>query len=87
MVLALLKEMKNLHVAVIEGYEECLVSYTEFGLREQVVGWLAGHSLPAPTDEEWAVCILATEDKDVIPAFPAVLGSISYYQTESRLED
>lgn len=80
--------MKDLHVAVIEHHEVCLVSYTENDLREQVNEWLAKHSLPIPTNEEWAVCILANEDRDVPIVTPlAVLGAITYYKTESSLEE
>lgn len=79
--------MKDLHVAVIEDSEECLVSYTEGDLREQVNEWLTEHSLPIPTNEEWAVCILAKEDRDISQVIrPGILGSITYYKTESRLE-
>lgn len=78
--------MKVLHVAIIEDHEECLVSHTESDLRKQVDEWLTKHSLPIPTNEEWAVCILAKEDRDVeLVTVPTVLGSITYYKTESRL--
>jgi hypothetical protein len=75
-----------LHVVVIEGYEECFVSNTEAGVHKQVLEWLTEHSLPAPTDEEWAVCILADEDKFIATDNP-VLGSLSYYKATSRLAE
>jgi len=78
--------LKYLHVAIIEDYEECLVASTSDGLRKQVAKWLAKNSLLVPTDEEWAVLILALEDRPLPTASP-LLTPISYYKTKSRLED
>lgn len=78
--------MKYLHVAVMEDLEECLVSYTEEGLRKQVNDILAINSIGAPTDEEWADCVKGEETTcDVAPdCLP--FGVILYYKTESKLE-
>ncbi len=78
--------MTYLHVAVIEGYEECLVSHTSNKLYTQLLGWLSHQTLPALTPEEWAACILANEDKEIC-AKNHLLGTITYYKTESHLED
>ena len=78
-------KMKYLHVAIIEDFEECLVSYTEEGLRTQVIVFLAKKSITPPTDEEWLVCILAEIEGDLTTDNLA-LGLITYYKTESRLE-
>ena len=76
--------MKYLHVAVIEDFEECLVSETVEGLREQVIESLTRKSITPPTDDEWLVCILAEVDTH-IATDNLKLGLISYYKTESRL--
>jgi hypothetical protein len=78
--------LKYLHVAIIEDYEECFVASTSDELRKQVAKWLAKESLLIPTDEEWAVLILAIEDRPVPTASP-LLTPISYYKTKSRLVD
>jgi hypothetical protein len=77
--------MKYLHVAVIEDYEECLVSYSEDGLRKQVINFLAVKKITPPTDAEWLICILAKVDDDLATDNLA-LGLITYYKTESMLE-
>ena len=78
--------MKYLHVAIIEDFEECFVSYTEEGLRKQVTDSLAKKSIDPPTDEEWLVCIVAKVD-DHIASNNLMLGLISYYKTEARLSE
>ena len=77
--------MNYLHVAVIEDYEECLVSNSEDGLREQVSEYLTARSIIPPTDAEWLVCVLAKVEEDIEPENLA-LGLITYYKTESKLE-
>ena len=76
--------MKYLHVAIIEDFEECLVSYTEEGLKKQVIVFLAKKNITPPTDEEWLNCILAEIDTE-IETDNLSLGLISYYKTESKL--
>lgn len=76
--------MKYLHVAILENYEECLVSDSEEGLREQVADYLAAKSLAPLTDEEWSVCITAVVDR-FIPIDNLSAGLITYYKTESKL--
>jgi hypothetical protein len=78
--------MKYLHVAIIEDFEECHVSYTEEGLRKQVTDSLAKKSIVPPTDEEWLVCVLAKVDEQIMTN-NLTLGLISYYKTESRLKE
>jgi len=77
--------MKYLHVAIIEDYEECLVSNSEEGLRKQVTEYLTARSIVPPTDAEWLICILAQIDDD-IKTDNLALGLITYYKTESKLE-
>jgi hypothetical protein len=77
--------MKYLHIAIIQDYEECLVDQTEEGLKKQVIDALVKKSLTPPTDEEWAVCILAKIDKDIEPDNLA-LGMVTYYMIESKLD-
>ena len=76
-------EQKILHVAVIDDFNECFVSYSDDELREQVSNWLLQNSVPPPTDAEWEL-ILGEDRFDVDVATPA-LGWISYYKTESKL--
>jgi hypothetical protein len=76
--------MKYLHVAIIEDFEECLVSHTEEGLRKQVIASLTKKSIAPLTDEEWLVCVLAKVDR-MIPIDNPAVALISYYKTESRL--
>lgn len=76
--------MNYLHVAIIEDLEECLISRTEDGLREQVVDFLTKKNIKPPTDEEWLVCVLAKEDR-VIPIDTFAVGLITYYKTEEKL--
>ena len=76
--------MKYLHVAVIEDFEECFVSYTEDGLKKQVIDFMSNKSLTPPTDEEWSVCVLG-EAEDHIETDNLKLGLITYYKTESKL--
>ena len=78
--------MNDLHVAIIENYEECFVSATLKGLQDQVSVWLTQHSLLVPTKEEWVVLILALEDRPV-PTENTLLTPISYYKTKSQLEN
>jgi len=72
-----------LHVAVLDDFNECFVDLNEADLRRQVAGWLQEHSVPVPTDAEWALT-LGEDRYDVDLTTPAD-GWISYYQTESRL--
>jgi len=78
--------MNYLHIAIIEDSGECLVSYTELGLREQVVGSLALRGVDGLTDEEWADCvkgeISCDRATDCLP-----FGTIYYYKTVSRLDE
>jgi hypothetical protein len=75
--------MKYLHIAILEHYDECLVSNTIEGLREQVNEALIKKSLHVPTDEEWLNCILAKNDcPDNV-----LLSVITYYKTPSMLEE
>jgi hypothetical protein len=78
--------MTYLHVAVIEGYEECLVSHTSNKLYQQVLLWLDHQTLPTLTPEEWAACIIAHEENEIC-AKNHLLGAITYYKTESHLDD
>ena len=78
--------MNYLHAAVIEDFEECLISASEDGLRLQVSDFLLTKHITPPTDAEWAVCILAkVEDTITIENITAV-GMITYYKVDSRLE-
>ena len=77
--------MKYLHVAVIEDYEECLVSHTEENLRNQVAAFLATKFITPPTDAEWAVCILAKVEDEIPIVNSVAVGLISYYKPESKL--
>ena len=76
--------MDYLHVAVLEDTEECLVSYSEFGLREQVAESLLKRGIDGLTDEEWADCVkgevVCDREVDCLP-----FGVIYYYKTEMRL--
>jgi hypothetical protein len=78
--------VKNLHVAIIEDYEECFISSTTEGLQKQVAEFLTKHALLVPTDEEWIVLYLALEDRPVPTASP-LLTPISYYKTEFQLNE
>ena len=73
-----------MHVAIIEDFEECLVSNTELGLRGQVIASLAKKSIAAPTDEEWSDCVLSALPGDIETDY-LTLSMISYYKTESNL--
>jgi hypothetical protein len=73
-----------LHVAVLDDFNECFVAYSEAGLRQQVSEWLLKHSVPVPTDAEWALT-LGEDRYDVDLTTPAD-GWISYYMSESILE-
>ena len=81
--------MKYLHVAVIEHFEECFVSYSTDDLYEQVKRRFAMENIAPPTSEEWKVCILGESDADmdIIDPAKSSLGLISYYRTESKLEN
>lgn len=76
--------MNYLHVAIIEDYEECLISNSEDGLRKQVDDYLTARSIVPPTDSEWMVCVLAKVE-DEIETDNLALGLITYYKTESKL--
>jgi hypothetical protein len=76
--------MTYLHVAVVEDFEECFVSHTSDGLREQVAEFLTANSRIVPTDDEWVVLIMAAEDRELSEA-PPFLTPVTYYTTESRL--
>ena len=76
--------MNNLHVVILEDFEECFVSNTEAGLREQVSESLTNKSIAPPTDQEWSVCILSKGNED-FETSNLSLGLISYYKTDSRL--
>ncbi|MFI5264437.1 MAG: hypothetical protein ACHQM6_07980 [Candidatus Kapaibacterium sp.] len=78
--------MNYLHVAVIEDFEECLISASEEGLREQINTFLTTNSITPPTDAEWAVCILAKTDEDIPLVNLAAIGLITYYKVDSRSE-
>jgi hypothetical protein len=78
--------MNYLHIAILEDTEECLVSYTENGLRDQVTGSLAKRSIQTLTDEEWMDCVTGGVSCDrATDCSP--FGVIYYYKTESRLEE
>jgi len=76
--------MNFLHVAIIEDFEECLISRTEDGLRTQVTDFLVTNNIKPPTDEEWLVSILAKEDRE-IPIDTFAVGLITYYKVEDKL--
>ena len=77
--------MNYLHVVIIEGTEECMVSTTEQGVRKQVNESLAKRGIAPPSDEEWEVCVTA------VPHVPVTIECpdnylITYYKIESKLE-
>ncbi|MDP4220550.1 MAG: hypothetical protein Q8916_11770 [Bacteroidota bacterium] len=76
--------MEYLHVGIIEEFEECLASFTELGLRNQIAKSLSGHSLAILTDQEWLDCVKADgsaeADEDCVG-----VSLISYYKIESDL--
>ena len=76
--------MNYMHVAILEDFEECLVSNTELGLRGQVITSLANKSLPAPSDEEWGDCVHSGYRGDITTDY-LTLSMISYYKIESHL--
>lgn len=76
--------MNYMHVAIIEDFEECLVSNTELGLRNQVIASLAKKSISAPSDEEWSDCVLSTQPGAIETDY-LTLSMISYYKTKSHL--
>jgi hypothetical protein len=76
-------EKTQLHIAVIDDFNQCFVSFSEKDLRMQVSSWLLLNSVAAPTDAEWALT-LGEDRYDVDLTTPAA-GWISYYQTESKL--
>jgi hypothetical protein len=78
--------MNFLHAAVIEDFEECLISASEKGLREQVNIFLIKNSIAPPTDAEWAVCILAKGEDDIQLEHLTAVGLISYYKIDARGE-
>ena len=78
--------MEYLHVALLDDTEECLVSYTESGLREQVSESLFKRSIPPLNDEEWADCVKG-EDSCERGTDCTPFGVIYYYKTESKLGD
>ena len=73
-----------MHVAIIEDFEECLVSNTELGLRGQVIETLAKKFIAAPSDEEWSDCVQSAKPGDSETDYLS-LSMISYYKTESHL--
>jgi hypothetical protein len=78
--------MNYLYIAIVEDSEECFVSDTDQGLREQVNGTLAKRSIAPFTDVEWADCVKGEYNKDKTPdCLP--FGIIYFYKTESRLEE
>ena len=79
-------QMNYLHAAIIEDFEECLISASEDGLREQVNHFLTDNSLIPLTDVEWAVCIVAKTDEDIPLENLAAIRLITYYKVESRSE-
>lgn len=76
--------MNYLHVAIIEDSEECLVSQTEAGLRQQVVESLAMRSITSLTDAEWSDCVKGIAH-DGITSDCLPFGVIYYYKTKSKL--
>ena len=76
--------MNHLHIAIIEEFDECLVDFTEQGLRKQVSESLTVKSLRIPTDEEWKICVEAEIDEQVMidcGSLPVIL----YYKIVSKL--
>jgi len=78
--------MNYLHVAVIENFEECLISASEEGLRQQVNEFLTRNSIPPPTDAEWRICVLSKSEDDIQIENLTAVGMINYYRVESQLE-
>jgi hypothetical protein len=79
-------KMNYLHIAIIEDTNECLVSFTETGLRGQVTGSLINRGIDALNDEEWADCVKGEVNCDrTTDCLP--FGTIYYYKTESKLGD
>lgn len=76
--------MNHLHIAIIEDFDECIVDYTQEGLREQVSDSLTKKSLRIPTDEEWEVCVEAAVDEHV-KVDCDTLAVILYYKILSKL--
>lgn len=79
--------MKYLHIAIIQDSEECLVSYTEEGLRKQLTDSLARKSIPPLTDAEWADCVKGELNNHDLTTDCLPFGIIYYYKTESKLSD
>ncbi len=78
--------MNYLYVAIIEDSNECLVSFTDEDLREQVTHSLAKRSIVPFTDAEWADCVKGEYNREkTIDCLP--FGVIYYYKTESKLEE
>ena len=76
--------MNYMHVAIIEDFEECLVSNTELGLRGQVISSLAKKSIAPPSDAQWGDCVLSGARGEIDSDYLA-LSLISYYKIESHL--
>ena len=78
--------MNYLHAAVIEDFEECLISANEEGLRDQVNAFLIKNSITPPTDAEWDVCILAKSEEAIPIENLSAVGLISYYKFDATME-
>lgn len=76
--------MEYLHVGIIEEFEECLASFTELGLRNQIASSLSGRSLAVLTDKEWLDCVKADGSENSDEECVGV-SLISYYKIESDL--
>jgi hypothetical protein len=76
-------EKKYLHIAIVDDFNECFVSFSEEDLRIQVSKWLLLNSISLPTDAEWALT-LGEDRYDVDLTTPAAEW-IFYYKIESKL--
>lgn len=77
--------MNYFHVAIIEDSEECLVSRTETGLRNQVTKSMTDRFLVPPTDDEWSFYVLADEAALLpLPIRSEGFAAITYYKTLVR---
>lgn len=83
-VISISSKMNYLYIAILGFSEECFVSNTEQGLREQVTGSLAKRNIAPFTDDEWTDCVKGEYNKDkTADCLP--FGIIYFYKTESRL--
>jgi hypothetical protein len=78
--------MNYLHVAIIEDFEECLISASEEGLHGQVNAFLIKNSITPPTKAEWAVCVVGRDEKEIPIESDAAAGLITYYKVGSLME-